>query len=202
MTHIVLIAGSHRQNSQSSKVAKYAATNITRINPSVTTDIVDLAGNPLPLWDGESGKPESNTGRAWQPIAARLQKADGFVVVSPEWSGMVPAGLKNLFLHASAKEMGHKPAMIISVSAGHGGTHPINELRISSYKNTRIVYTPDHVIVQNCGGVLNGDIENDRNDGYLRKRIDFSLRGLLAYTEAFKSIRAAGLENAEFPFGM
>ena len=202
MSHIVLISGSHRRNSQSSKVANYVAANITRIDAAATTDIIDLAGNPLPLWDGESGKPDSNTGKVWQPIAVRLQKAEGFVVVSPEWSGMVPAGLKNLFLHASAKELGHKPAMIVTVSAGHGGSYPVNELRTSSYKNTRIVYTPDHVIIQNCGGVLNGDIETDKNDGYIRKRITFSLRALLAYTEAFKSIRAAGLENAEFPFGM
>ena len=115
MSHIVLISGSHRQNSQSSKIAAYAASNIKRLNAAITTDIIDLAGNPLPLWDGEAGKADSATGKVWQPLAARLQKADGLVVISPEWSGMVPAGLKNLFLHASAKEVGHKPAMIITV---------------------------------------------------------------------------------------
>ncbi len=201
MSHIVLISGSHRQNSQSRKVANYAAANITRLNPAVTTDIIDLAGNPLPLWDGEGSKPDSATGKVWQPMAARLQKADGLVVISPEWHGMVPAGLKNFFLHATGKEVGHKPAMIISVSAGHGGTYPVAELRMSSYKNSRIVYTPDHVILQNVTNILNGDTEADKTDGYLRRRIEFGLRTLLAYTEAFKSIRAAGLDNPEFANG-
>lgn len=202
MTHIVIISGSHRNNSQSRKVSDYISANISQLDTATTTDIVDLANNPLPLWDGAAAKADSETGKAWQPIAARLQKADGFVVVSPEWSGMVPAGLKNLFLHASAKELGHKPAMITTVSAGRGGSYPVNELRTSSYKNTRLVYTPDHVIIQNCNNVLNGGAEADKEDGYIRRRIDYSLRVLLAYTQAFKTIRAAGLENAEFPFGM
>lgn len=202
MSHIVLISGSHRPNSQSRKVTDFVASTIVRLNSVITTDIIDLAGNPLPLWDGEADKADSATGKVWQPIAARLQKADGFVVVSPEWSGMVPAGLKNFFLHASAKELGHKPALIVTVSASRGGAYPVNELRIRSYKNTRLVYTPDHVIIQNCNDVLNGEHEADKTDGTLRRRIEFSVRGLLAYTEAFKSIRAAGLDNPEFPFGM
>lgn len=201
MSHIVIVSGSHRLNSQSTKIAHYAAAAITRMDPFYTTGIIDLAGNPLPLWDGTAGKPDSVSGKIWQPMAAQLQTADGFVIVSPEWGGMVPAGLKNFFLHASAKEMGHKPAMIVSVSAGRGGSYPIDELRISSYKNTRIVYTPDHVIVQNCGSVLNGEAETDQNDAYIRRRIMYSLQVLMTYTQAFKSIRAAGIENAEFPFG-
>lgn len=201
MSHIFIVCGSHRPKSQSRKVSDYIAGAITRLDKSVTTDMIDLFDKELPLWDGDGGYAPSKAA-AWQPISPRLQKADGFVIVSPEWGGMVPPGLKNFLLHCSPKETGHKPAMIVGVSAARGGSYPNNELRTSGYKNSRIVYTPDHVLVQTVGDVLNGETEADKNDGYIRRRIDFSLKSLFAYTEAFKSIRAAGIDNPEFANGM
>ncbi len=50
-------------------------------------------------------KAGSGLQKIWEPYAKRLQAADGFVVVSPEWHGMVPAGLKNFFLYCSPKEV-------------------------------------------------------------------------------------------------
>lgn len=201
MSHILIISGSHRPKSQSRKVSDYIAGAISRLDASATTDVIDLFELKLPLWDGDGGYVPSKAA-AWQPISPRVVKADGFVIVSPEWGGMVPPGLKNFLLHGSSKEMGHKPAMIVGVSASRGGSYPNNELRTSGYKNTRIVYTPDHVLVQTVNDVLNGETEADKNDGYIRRRIDFSLKTLLTYTEAFKTIRAAGLDNPEFANGM
>ncbi|MDX1921723.1 MAG: NAD(P)H-dependent oxidoreductase [Alphaproteobacteria bacterium] len=200
MSHILIVCGSHRPKSQSRKVSDYIAGAIAKLDASVTTDVLDLFENPLPMWDGDGGYVPGKAA-AWQPFSPRVQKADGFVIVSPEWAGMVPPGLKNFMLHGSPKDMGHKPAMIVAVSAGRGGSYPNNELRTSGYKNTRIVYTPDHVLVQTVNDVLNGPTEADKNDGYIRRRIDFSLKTLLTYTDAFKTIRAAGLDNPEFPNG-
>ena len=42
--------------------------------------------------------------------------------------------------------MAHKPGLIVTVSAGLGGSYPVTELRISSHKNTRLCYIPDHVL--------------------------------------------------------
>lgn len=200
MSHILIVCGSHRPKSQSRKVSDYIAGAIAKLDASATTDVLDLFENPLPMWDGDGGYVPGKAA-AWQPFSPRVQKADGFVLVSPEWAGMVPPGLKNFMLHGSPKDMGHKPAMIVAVSAGRGGSYPNNELRTSGYKNTRIVYTPDHVLVQTVNDVLNGPTEADKNDGYIRRRIDFSLKTLLTYTDAFKTIRAAGLDNPEFPNG-
>lgn len=196
---IVIISGSHRQNSQSRKVANYIAAQLEGHD----TDIIDLAGNPLPLWDGQASKPDSATGQVWAGFSARLIRAEALVMIAPEWHGMVPAGLKNFLLHASAKEVGHKPALIVTVSASRGGAYPNDELRISGYKNARILYVPDHVIVQNAGAVLNGPEPADKDDGYIRRRLDYALQILLEYGQALKAVRASGVtENAEFPFGM
>ena len=67
---------------------------------------------------------------------------------------MAPAGLKNFFLLAGST-LAHKPAMIVGVSSGRGGRYPIAELRSSSYKNTKVVYVPDHLYIDKCEDMLN-----------------------------------------------
>ena len=68
---------------------------------------------------------------------------------------MVPAKLKNFLLYCSKDELAHKPALLVSVSAGLGGSYPIAELRISSYKNNRLCYLPENVIIRNIETFLN-----------------------------------------------
>ena len=118
---IAIVVGSHRKESQSSRVGAYIASDLARIDPSVTVDTIDLAGNPLPLWDESVWQGDSALSALWKPYRDRMRRADGFVIIAPEWAGMVPPGLKNLLLFAGPKEVGHKPAMIVAVSASRGG---------------------------------------------------------------------------------
>ncbi len=201
--HIAIIVGSHRKDSQSSRVGAYIAKDLSRIDSSVTVDTIDLAGNPLPLWDESVWQGDSQLAALWKPFRDRIRKADGFVIISPEWAGMVPPGLKNLLLFAGPKEVGHKPALIVAVSAARGGSYPVNELRTSGYKNSRLVYIPEHVLVQDVADVLAGETPTSDRDAWLRRRIEFADRLLLEYAKALAPIRSSGLtEHAEFPYGM
>jgi len=200
---IAIIAGSHRPSGESGRVARHVATELHRIDPSVGVDLLDLAGNPLPLWDESVWQGGSDLATAWKPWRDRLRKADGFVIVTPEWAGTVPPGLKNLLLFAGPKEVGHKPALIVAVSASRGGSYPVNELRTSGYKNNRLLYIPEHVLVQEVGGVLHEGEPRDDRDAWIRRRIDFALRLLLEYARALGPVRSSGLtEHADFPYGM
>src|SRR5262245_45188089 len=102
----VIINGSHRKNSQSLKVSNYLAAEWQKLDTSNTTDLISLLGNPLPLWDDDVWTGKGERVELWKPYAERLKKADVLTVVSPEWHGMVPAGLKNFFLYWSPKEVG------------------------------------------------------------------------------------------------
>jgi len=200
---ITIIVGSHRDESQSSRVGAYVAKDLTHSDPAVSVDTIDLAGNPLPLWDESVWQGDSELAAQWKPYRDRLRKADGFVIISPEWAGMVPPGLKNLLLFASPKEVGHKPALIVAVSAARGGSYPVNELRTSGYKNNRLLYIPEHVLVQDVSDVLTGDTPASERDAWLRRRIQFADRILLEYAKALTSLRASGLtDHADFPYGM
>lgn len=200
---IAIVVGSHREGSQSSRVGAYIAKDLVRIDPTVDVDTIDLAGNPLPLWDESVWQGESALAALWKPFRDRMRKADGFVLVAPEWAGMVPPGLKNLLLFAGPKEVGHKPGLIVAVSASRGGSYPVNELRTSGYKNSRLVYIPEHVLIQDVADVLVGDEPASDRDAWLRKRIAFADRILLDYARALEPIRRSGVtEHADFPYGM
>lgn len=200
---IAIIVGSHRRESQSSRVGGFIATALHRIAPDVAVDVIDLAGNPLPLWDESLWQGDSPLAAQWKPFRDRLRAADGFVIIAPEWAGTVPPGLKNLLLFAGPKEVGHKPALIVAVSASRGGSYPVNELRTSGYKNNRLLYIPEHVLVHDVADVLVGDTPASDRDAWLRGRIDFALEILLAYARALGPVRASGIiDHKDFPYGM
>ncbi|MFM8891089.1 MAG: NADPH-dependent FMN reductase [Planctomycetia bacterium] len=202
-SHIVIISGSHRLESQSARVGRYVAADLARIDASITTDILELAGNPLPLWDEALWQPDSDLARAWKPWRDRLRRADGFVIVTPEWAGMVPPGLKNLLLFAGPREVGHKPALVVAVSAGRGGSYPVTELRTSGAKNNRLLVIPEHVLVHDVNDMLVGDAPAGDRDAFIRRRLEFAERILVAYATALGPVRSAGItEHADFPYGM
>ena len=116
---------------------------------------------------------------------------------------MVPAKLKNFFLLPNTISMAHKPALIVSVSEGFGGSYPINELRISSYKNTHICYIPQHIIIRKVKLCLNEEETADNDfDKLIRPRIDYSIQLLGHYCKAFISLRKTDFNFNQFPFGM
>jgi NAD(P)H-dependent FMN reductase len=204
----LIVVGSHRAKSQSSKVGKYIAQEIKAKQKSVSVSIIDLRLNPLPLWDESKWKKGSKLVKQWAPYSKRIQQADALVIISPEWSGMVPAGLKNFFLLCDKHELAHKPALLVGVSASRGGAYPVAELRMSSYKNTFICYLPEHIIVRNVEKVLNDtklnkDDKDDKDDYYIKKRLSHALTMLSVYGKAFQKIRKSKkIDLKTYPFGM
>lgn len=201
---ITIISGSHRNPSQSEKVARHIEKTLQQ-EYGVETWLYALADNPLPLWDQSLWEDSPEWNQRLAPIKQQLAASDGFVVISPEWHGQVPAGLKNFFLLFNRFELGHKPAMIVAVSSADGGAYPVAELRMSSYKNNRICYIPEHVIVRNVEKVLNDKAEDNNvdADAYFRERISWSLGILKGYAEAMRPMReSVSIHHDKFGNGM
>lgn len=148
--HIVVLAGSSQGDSQSLKVARYLRQRLTVLNLCDASDLIDLATCRLPLW------PEKDHDEVWRTQQSILANATALIVISPEWNSMACPALKNFFLYAGINELGHKPALLVGVSAGLGGAYPIAELRASSYKNCRITYLPEQLIIRQVESMLNG----------------------------------------------
>jgi len=195
---ITIICGSHRENSQSSKVARhYQKVMLDGICDEAP--IIDLANNPLPLWDEGIWNDDEKWNTLLAPYRKNLSDSDGFVVITPEWHGQVPAGLKNFFLIFGRNEFGNKPAKIVSISSADGGAYPVAELRMSSYKNSRLCYIPEQMIIRNVEKVLNENPEdnNESADSYFRERIIWSLNILKQYTIALKQVRDSGVTDTD-----
>lgn len=198
---IGIISGSHRNPSQSEKVARYAHSQLESNELCDDIFFFTLADNPLPFWDEGLWNGDQRWEEAIGELREELKSCDAFIVVSPEWHGMVPAGLKNFFLlWPGSGELAHKPALIITVSGGAGGgAFPVAELRMSSYKNSRICYLPEHLIVRNAGSVFNDDesVNDGKSQEYLHDRLMYCLEMLREYALAFQQIRASGKTSLE-----
>ncbi len=195
---ISIISGSHRKNSQSIKVGKLIEKTLLESGLSDETYLFSLAGNPLPLWDESIWEGDEEWRRILNPISEELESSDGFVIIAPEYHGQVPAALKNFFLMWK-NQLSHKPALIVGVSSGDGGSYPVAELRMSSYKNNRICYLPEHLIIRNVESVLNEDKEqnNTDTDNYFRERIQWCLGILNEYSKALKVVRDSGVTDSD-----
>jgi NAD(P)H-dependent FMN reductase len=208
VNRFAIISGSHRCPSQTCKVARFIQGLIESELEDAESFVLDLAVAALPLWNPEVCRSSESWESLWGPVSAGLHESTAIVVVTPEWGGMVPAGLKNLFLLCEQNhELSHKPGLIVSVSSSLGGTYPVAELRMSSYKNTQFCYIPEQVIVRNVRTILNDEhlpLEDaSREEAYVRRRLRYALGLLAAYAEAFKGVRGSGAVDLEtYPFGM
>ncbi|MEN0106675.1 MAG: NAD(P)H-dependent oxidoreductase [Pseudomonas sp.] len=194
---IALIVGSSRANSQSAKVAAYLGQRLQALGLCAAPQVIDLARSPLPLWPGE------DLNGVWNDHAQVLREADAVVVLAPEWHGMAAPAIKNLFMFAGYRELGHKPALLVSISSGQGGAYPLSEMRASSYKNNRVCYLPEHLIVRQVESVMNAGEAHSSDDQRIRQRADWTLQMLAHYAQAMQPLRGLiTMDNAEFANGM
>lgn len=201
MSNIFIISGSHRENSQSGRMGRYIQARLGQMG--MTGDLLDLGKTPLPLWREDFWDNPRPDWAIWEPIAKRLQQADGLVVITPEWHGMAPAGLKNFFLLATSREVADKPGLIVAVSSSTGGAYPVAELRMSSTKNNRLCYMPDQIIIRDVEAVFLDPDNMTAEDTYFDARLTHDLRLLQEYARALGTVRAANLRNwADFGNGM
>ena len=203
--NITIIIGSHRLDSNSAKVAKLTAQILRSQDPDLTISTIDLGKTPLPIWDEKVWQNDLVWKGILAPHRELLESTDGLVVISPEYGGMASPALKNFFLFWGGKVLAHKPAMLVGVTDSyHNGSYPIAELRMSSYKNTRILYTPDHVIVRSATK-LPSSIAEIRDPEQIRTlgRLNHGVKVLLAYATALAPMRdQTDFGYDEFAFGM
>ncbi|WP_157730001.1 NADPH-dependent FMN reductase [Bacterioplanes sanyensis] len=193
MSQICIISASQRAESNSRRISDLLNQRYLDGNAS----LIDLHEQPLPLWDGAQADDEFVSS-----ARAKANAADGFVFVVPEWHGMAPAALKNLLLWLGKEELAHKPVLLVAVSGSVGGAFVIAELRSSGYKNSRLLFLPEHLILRDANDLWSGQSGRD-SDEYLDKRSRYAVDQLLTYAGALAPLReqlTAGL--ADFGNGM
>ncbi len=117
---IPMILGTVRKGRASENVARFVYDE-TKKREGVTTELIDLRDLKLAFDDeGEAIKDAS--------FSATIQRADGLILVVPEYNHGYPGLLKHA-LDSNLKEYIHKAVGICGVSAGgFGGTRMIENL--------------------------------------------------------------------------
>lgn len=188
---ILVISASARAGSQSRRFADYL---LSRVSKLVEASLVDLQELKLPLYDdSDTIKDDKN----WVELCSKLEEADGYVVVSPEWNGMASVAYKNMMLFVK-HEMANKPAMICAVSSGRGGVHALDDLRLSGIKNSHIIISSENVIAQGCEDLaLDDSWDENATDYKFKTRAEYSLKVLVEYAKALTGVRNSGVVDFE-----
>ncbi|WP_431224301.1 NADPH-dependent FMN reductase [Serratia sp. L9] len=199
MNNYVIISGSSRENSQSSRLSHIINTMIAAVDVDAHTDVIDLAETRHQEWNNafwEKEIPCSN----WKKTSHKLAESSAVIFVVPEWHGMVPPALMNLLVLAERNELAHKPALIVSISGGSGGANPVAQLKGFCAKNNRICFIPDHVIVRNVRSKSFNGNEDSAGD---EARLSYALSVLKAYIPGLDQVRQSGVLDFEtWPYGM
>ena len=197
---ISIISASHRKKSQSKRISDLLHNNILNIDSSLEIFDLDLANVPLALWSPSQKSGEGVWGETWNSISDNLKKSEGFILVVPEYGGMATPAAKNIFLLCGNGEFTHKPGLIVSISSGNGGAYPVAELRMSSYKNTHIMWIPENIIIRNVEG-FNPGAHSKNIPEWLDNRINYVLELFLAYSSNMKPLREI-VNREDFGNGM
>ncbi len=117
---IPILLGTAREGRESEKVAKYVLSEISA-HPEIETQFVDVKD----FLFGHSGK-YSEAATPWKAI---MEKADGLIIVSPEYNHSFPGELK-ILIDSISKEYVKKPVVVIGVSDGRiGGARMLDHIK-------------------------------------------------------------------------
>ena len=114
---IPVILGTTRRGRLSAHVARFVVGELGK-RQGVVTELIDIAGLPLPV-DGAGDEIKDPV------FSQKMEKADGLVIVAPEYNHSFPGLLKHV-LDTCLEEYIHKAAGIVGVASGpFGGTRVI-----------------------------------------------------------------------------
>lgn len=194
-----IVIGSHRRSSNSRSVGDLLEEMSADLGAFTSHFVLDLGAHPLQLWTEDVYDETSVIARSFAPISQHLEGCDAFVVITPEWSGMATPAIRNFLLMCQRYELSHRPTLLVSVSSGYPKSAPLNELRGSGYKNTRMLYIPENLVIGDVASFLNGTSTHYATT-VARCRYALSLLG--EYARSLSHFDRNIINHAEFPFGM
>ncbi|AEM80398.1 NADPH-dependent FMN reductase [Streptomyces violaceusniger] len=149
---LAVIVGSTRDGRFGPKVAEWFAGHAT-LRSDMTVDVVDLAETPLPM--DLTHRPGPDDLAALEAVTPRLDAADAFAVVTPEYNHSYPASLKNA-IDWHFTQWQAKPIGFVSYGGISGGLRAVEHLR-PVFAEVHAVTVRDTVSFHNAHGLFEED---------------------------------------------
>lgn len=180
MLKLLIFSGTSRKGNTTQTVAEFV-TQVVGKQEGIEVTLID----PQAL--GVDLNKEAD-GSQYPELKKQVAKADGFIVVAPEYNHGYPASLK-FMLDLNLKEYIHKPVATVGVSAGpFGGTRVIENL-LPVYRELGLVATSADL---NVSGVKSEFVDGEVQDAdKWEKRVDKMLDELVWMAETLKAGRAS-----------
>ncbi len=126
---IPVLLGTIRAGRRSAHVARLLLGQLEG-RDEVATALIDLADLDLPVMRHRLGETDAAPPGA-VGLSEKLSRADGLVIVAPEYKNGYPGSLKNAFDYLPAGILRRKPIGIVTVSSGgFGGLNCLAQLRL------------------------------------------------------------------------
>ena len=117
---VAVIIGSVRAGRIAPAVADWFKTQLDQ-HDGLSPEVIDLAGLTLPTSLDGTGDTAM--------FAKRVDAADGFVIITPEYNHGYPGGLKTA-IDTARDEWRAKPVGFVSYGGTAGGLHAVQQLRL------------------------------------------------------------------------
>jgi FMN reductase len=182
--HVLILSGSASRKSATGDLLKLVAQRLEA--DGATVDFIDLAEEPLPLFNPDT----TYSAPHYAPLKARVERADVYVVGTPDYHGTMSSATKN-FLDHFWKEYTGK--LFATVVASHDkGLTVADHLRTVA-RQCYAWALPYAVTFVEKADMKEGRIVNEA----LRDRIDMLARDLLVYGALLATQRRADLSGTE-----
>ncbi len=159
---IPVILGTVRQGRKSEAIARIIVEQTAQVG-GVETELVDIRTLPIPLDDaGQTAKIPG--------FAETMQRADGYIIVVPEYNHSYPGLLKHV-LDLNYKEYVHKAVGVCGVAAGSfGGVRAIETLT-PNFKAFGMMPTVADLNVSNVDKILDeaGQLIEPERSAFMRR---------------------------------
>jgi len=177
--YIPIILGTAREGRRSEKVANYILRQARQLQ-NVETEILDVRDYRLQATDDSVETPLA------KKYATYIIKADGLIIVSPEYNHGYPGELKML-LDMLYKEYNKKPVGFCGVaSGGMGGVRAVEQLRLVTIE-LQMIPISKALYFSNVSTLFNE--QGEIMDPSYQERVRVFFEQLLWHVQALKQAR-------------
>lgn len=177
--YIPIILGTAREGRSSENAANFVLGEIKKY-PDVETELIDVHDYRLAATDNTGSSAEA------QKLKEKIFRADGYIIVSPEYNHGYPGELK-MMLDMLYTEYARKPVGICGVSMGGlGGARMVEQLRLVSIEFHMV---PIREAVYFSGARQLFDENGAIKDESYSQRVKTFADELIWYAEALKTAR-------------
>ncbi len=188
--NIAVIVGSTRKDRFSRTAADWIAAELTK-NESIEVSLLDLRDYSMPFFDADTSpmvKQEPFEHESVQKFTAEIDKADGFVFVTPEYNHGTSAVLKNA-LDWVYPEWNEKPAAFVGYGNA-GGARAIEQLRqVVIELQMAPISAAVHIAGHDFFPVQFGGAPADEMFANYSDKADAMINQLLRWAQALKQMR-------------